>query len=400
MKIKILSFILDENGYVLDGSSGSEIGSKILMIIPADTCVSESLLETNVSVIVTNPMKNSKEPGLSSDAETTVRFLIEKEDKIPIIESVIPDVVTVEGGETVTIKGSNFLQDVKVFIDGREVSGINREGDGKTITFQAPPGREGRTQLQVMNPDGGIAIRDFQYVTTYTDPSITDFSPKAGNTGTLVLVKGDNFLPPDPTATTTEIHKLISTRILLQNRDINEYNIDPDSKRIKLQYYAPPEKEISGQFIRDEILSIEEAVDGRKYLRMADYWHSVLFSNDLGKFYTLRQDTNGNTILSDGVKNTYSINVKADNGEYKIFASKEGSSDYPIEIKTEEINGQDVTCLLIKESPEVRLYMQTLYKVDNKGIITGNNVKVIDKNQIIFKVPILTLGDGYYDLTY
>ena len=100
--------------------------------------------------------------------------------------------------ERLLLKGNNFLQDVRVFIDGSEVPKINREGDGKTITFVAPPGREGRTQLQVMNPNGSAAIRDFYYVKTYTDPKIIDFSPKAGNTGTLVLVKGDNFAT-DPT---------------------------------------------------------------------------------------------------------------------------------------------------------------------------------------------------------
>lgn len=58
-----------------------------------------------------------------------------------------------------------------------------------------------------------------------------------------------------------------------------------------------------------------------------------------------------------------------------------------------------VTTLTIHESSPIKLYMQTLYRVDGDGIIVGNNVKVIDKNTILFKVPILTLGDGYYDLT-
>ena len=110
----------------------------------------------------------------------------------------------------------------------------------------------------------------------------------------------------------------------------------------------------------------------------------------------------GNAILSDGV-NTYRLNVKYDSGEYKIFASKEGASDYLVEIETaeERIDGRDikVTTLTINEPSPVKLYMQTLYRVDSNGIIVGNNVKVVDKNTILFKVPILSLGDGYYDLT-
>ncbi|NLZ54115.1 MAG: cell surface receptor IPT/TIG domain-containing protein, partial [Thermoanaerobacteraceae bacterium] len=390
-KDSIQLYVMDDSGNIMDGTPGSETGSKILAVIPAETVVPKEYIDTNVPVVVTNPVRNSSSPGLSSEDSVMVRFTLIKDDKIPVIESVTPDVVTVDGGETVIIKGSNFLQDVKVFIDGREVSGVTREGDGKTLTFKAPPGREGMTQLQVMNPNGSIAIRDFYYVKTYTDPKITDFSPKAGNTGTLVLVNGDNFLPPDPTAIVSEIYKLIGTRVLLQNRDINEYNINPDAKRIELQYYSSPKN--------DEILRVEKAADGRMFLQMANYWHSVVFTDTSGKFYTLRQDVQGNAILSDGVRSTYSINVKYDDGEYKIFASKEGGSDYPVNIDTVEINGQNVTCLTIKESPEIKLYMQTLYKVDSNGIIVGNNVKVIDKNTILFKVPILTLGDGYYDLT-
>ena len=391
-------YVMDDSGNIIDGTPGNELGSKILVIIPEGTKIPKEYVDTNVSVVVTNPVRNSLSPGLPSEEQVMVKFTLAKEGKIPVISSVTPNVVTVDGGETVTISGSNFLPDVKVFIDGREVSGVTRAGDGKTLTFKAPPGREGTTQLQVMNPDGGIAIREFNYVKTYTNPKIADFSPKAGNTGTLVLVKGDNFLPPDPTSTaqtTSEIYKLVGTRILLQNRDINDYNVNPNTQRIELQYYASPEN--------NEILRIGTADDGRQYLQMADYWHSVVFTDGLGKFYTLRQDAQGSPILTDGVKNTYRLNVKHDGGEFKIFASKEGASDYLVEVKTdnETIGGKEikVTTLTIHEPDEVKLYMQTLYKVDNNGIIVGNNVKVIDKNTIIFRVPILTLGDGYYDLT-
>ncbi|GAQ25736.1 IPT/TIG domain-containing protein [Tepidanaerobacter syntrophicus] len=393
-------YVMDDAGNIMDGSTGQEAGTRILLTIPKDTKIPEEYVNTNVPVVVTNPVRNSDVPGLSSESSLMVKFILSKDDKTPVIESVVPDVVTVSGGETVTIKGSNFLQDVKVFIDGKEVSSIRREGDGKTITFKAPPGREGTTQLQVINPGGGIAVKEFNYVKTYTDPKITDFAPKVGNTGTLVLVTGDNFLAPDPTSTgttTSEIYKLIGTRILLQNQDINEYNTDPETKRITLQYYASPEN--------DEILSIGETVDGRKYLKIADYWHSIVFKDSQDKFYTLKQDFQGNAILSDGVKNTYTIGIKYDDtsNDYALMASKEGGSDYKIEIDTvnEIINGKDVkvTTLLIKENPSIKLYMQTLYKVDDSGVIVGNNVKVIDKNKIIFKVPKLSAGDGYYDLT-
>ena len=391
--------VLNNQGNIVDGTTGNEIGTKIRLIIPKDTPIPSEYIDTSVQVVITNPVRNSPDLGLSSEEPVMVRFLVVKEDKAPVIESITPDVVTVQGGEDVVIKGSNFLQDVKVFIDGTEVSNIKREGDGKTITFKAPPGREGVTQLQVMNPDGGIAIRDFYYVQTYTDPKIIDFSPKSGNTGTLVLVKGDNFLRPDPTATANEIYKLIGTRILLENRDINEYNTHPVTRRPILEYYRSPEN--------DEILSIKDAVDGSKYIHMADYWHSVIFSDESGKYYTLTKDARGNPILSDGVNNIYRIKLKAEEQDqqiiYKMYAEKEGAGEYLVkaELATKTIGGVEKTFteLIISETPQMRLSMQTPYRIDNIGIIVGNNVKVIDKNQILFTVPILTFGDGWYDVT-
>jgi len=370
-------YVQDSDGNILDGTSGNENGTRLTVVIPKGTKVPDSFVETSVPVIVTNPIRNSDQPGLSSDADVTVKFLTARADKIPVIESVTPDVVTVDGGETVTIKGSNFREDVKVFIDGKEVTGITRAGDGRTITFKAPPGREGQTQLLVMNPEGGIAIWDFNYVKTYTDPKITDFAPKAGNTGTLVQVKGDNFLAPDPTATADEIYKLIGTRILLEGQDINQYNTDPVTKKIVLQAYTSPEG--------DEIIGIGQKSDGGQYVKVADYWHSVILKDQNGKFYVISLDSQGNPVISDGVSNTYYISAESDGS---LIASEAGGSDYEMDC---DASGITIGSL--------RLTLWTPFKVDSSGEIVGDKVKVVDKNTIIFKVPILTLGDGWYDLT-
>ena len=39
-----------------------------------------------------------------------VKFMVVKDDKVPVIESITPDVVTVDGGETVTIKEVTFTR--------------------------------------------------------------------------------------------------------------------------------------------------------------------------------------------------------------------------------------------------------------------------------------------------
>ncbi|MDI3480616.1 MAG: hypothetical protein PWQ97_271 [Tepidanaerobacteraceae bacterium] len=373
-------YVEDSSGNVLDGSTGNEIGTRIVAVIPAGTEVPEAFVGTAIPVIITNPIRNSSQPGLSSDASVSVKFLLPSENKIPVIESVSPDVVTVDGGETVTVKGSNFQDGVKVYIAGNEVGGITRSGDGRTITFKAPSGKEGQTQLQILNPGGGMAVWDFYYVKTYTDPKITDFAPKAGNTGTLVQVKGDNFLLPDPTATADEIYKLIGTRILLEGQDINQYNIDPSTKKIVLQdYLAPP---------GDEIISIGENSDGSKFVKVADYWHSVLLKDtSANKFYTISFDTQGNPVISDGASNTYKVSISGES----LVASQVGGSDYILTVE----QSSSATQIVIGS---LRLVLQTPFKVEN-GVIVGDMVKVVDKNTIIFRVPILTLGDGWYDLT-
>ncbi|MCL6561181.1 MAG: IPT/TIG domain-containing protein, partial [Firmicutes bacterium] len=373
-------YVEDSGGNTLDGSTGSELGTRIVAVIPAGTTIPETFIGASIPVIITNPIRNSLQMGLSSDSTVTVKFLLPVDGKVPVIESVSPDVVTVDGGETVTVSGSNFQSGVKVYIAGKEVSGITRSGDGKTITFKAPAGKEGKTQLEVLNPGGGMAVWDFYYVKTYTDPKITDFAPKAGNTGTLVQVKGENFLPPDPTATADEIYKLIGTRILLEGQDINQYNIDSSTKKIILLDYLAPED--------DKIIRIEENSDGGKYVRVADYWHSIVLKDEsANKFYTITLDSQGNPEISDGSTSTYEIGIS--NGS--LIATKVGGSDYSFDLE----QGASATYISIGS---LRLKMMTPFKVEG-GVITGDMVKVLDKNTIIFKVPILTLGDGWYDLT-
>ena len=96
---------------------------------------------------VTNPMRNSTGEGLSTQIADYIEFVNPDTSKYPIIQNVTPNVVAVEGGEEIIVTGSNFTDGVRVFIDGAEVQSIKREADGKTITFKAPPGREGQTQL-------------------------------------------------------------------------------------------------------------------------------------------------------------------------------------------------------------------------------------------------------------
>lgn len=369
--------VLDAAGRELDGTTGSELGTKILVMLPQGTSV-ENLGKTFIRV--TNPTRNTEEMGLSTLQPDFIEFVNPEANKNPIITSVRPDTVAVDGGEEIVIEGSNFLNGVKVFIDGQEVTPITRQEDGRRITFKAPPGREGETQIQVMNPEGGMDTRPFTYVITFTNPRIIDFSPKSGNTNTLVIIKGENFLKPDPTATAESIYRLIGTRVMLGDQEINEYNLDPITKRITLRDYTSPAD--------DPIFSIENGG-----LRWADYYSGVILeTEDLPhRFYTIDVNGRGEVILSDGASNSYTIRLNE--AKDAIMADKEGGNLHPLTIEQDHliIEPADAT-----DSP-IRLNMKTLYKVEGNQIV-GNRVRVNDRNEIYFRVPVLG-ADGYYDLT-
>lgn len=368
--------IFNDAGEELDGTEGNEIGTKILVTIPKGTTI-DTIGKTFVRI--TNPVRNSENMGLNVQKNNAVEFVVPSGNKVPVINDVNPNVVTVDGGEEVEITGSNFQAGVMVFIDGAKVENINRSEDGKSITFTSPEGREGETQLLVMNEEGGMDIFPFTYVKTYTNPQITDFSPKEGNTGALVVVNGDNFLLPDPTADEDSILKLIGTRILLEGEDINTYNLDTSTKEIELQDYTA---------LGDakKVLAISNGA-----LELQDYYHSIVLHDETNdSFYTIEVDVKNKPYITNGVDEEYKLSadgsdIKADKvggGTFILSVGTDGTGDY-----IELTDGIETKTLRIK----------TPFKVEN-NVITGDNVKVIDKNTIYFTVPILQ-ADGYYDLT-
>ncbi|AOT70160.1 IPT/TIG domain-containing protein [Geosporobacter ferrireducens] len=376
--------VLDASGNELDGTEGNEIGTKIIVVVPNDKTVS-TLGKTFLRV--TNPVRNSDTLGLSAQRTDFIEFVNPDANKNPIISSVKPDTVSVDGGEEVIIEGSNFLSGIKVFIDGTEVTGVNRQEDGKKITIKAPKGREGETQLLVMNPEGGTDSRPFTYVKTFTNPKITDFSPKRGNTGTLVIIKGENFLKPEPTAPEDSIYRLIGTRVLLGNIEVNEYNLDPITKKIVLRDYAASSQQ-------DPIFRIDST---NKSLKVADYFSGLILEAEGSspkQFYTIDVDQKGVVWLTDGASNQY--RVQLNESKTAIMANKEGGSIHPLQISDNRI--QIGAAGAGTFTPIVTLNFRTPYKIDDSNNIVGNRIRVTSRNEIYFRVPILE-ADGYYDVT-
>lgn len=386
--------VFDGTGKELDGSDGNEIGERILVVIPAGSKV-KNLGKTFVRV--SNPTRNSENTGMPGLKIDSVEFVNPDASKQPVITAVSPSVVTTEGGEPIAIEGSNFAQGVKIFIDGEEITSIVRQGDGKKITLTSPKGREGYTYLVVMNPEGAAASWPFTYVKTYTNPKITEFTPKSGNTGTLMIIKGENFLKPDPAASMFNQMRLIGTRVLLEGVDVNKYNLNAYTKAIEMRDYKSP-LTYNGQ--NYQILSIETNSAGDKYLKIADYYSAIILQemNNMS-FYTLDVDVKGNILLSNGSGDNYTLKLSPDGT--RIIAEKDGEIS-----RTVIVDESDPDFSVIRlddndpDTQDIFLKLRTFYKVESingSEIITGKNARVVDSGLIYVTIPVLD-ADGYYDV--
>jgi hypothetical protein len=219
--------IINENDQVVTGTEVNEIGERIIFRLPED--ISLDLDDTTKNIQVINPSRGSDNSGNKSIYQNLLEF-VETTDA-PIIDSVEPNLVTIEGGVEVRVTGSNFKEGVVVYLDGKEITGVQREidssGNQVVLTFTAPPNRVTDTQLQVMNPSGGIDVADFFYIDSFEkDPIITSFSPEKGRKDTVVSIKGDNFLTANPTVENLSginVYTMIGTRVKLDGEDVNKY---------------------------------------------------------------------------------------------------------------------------------------------------------------------------------
>jgi|GEM_PF-4984031 len=143
---------------------------------------------------------------------------------MPIIDSVNPDKVAVGKEEQVIIKGRNFQTGATITVDGEVVTSPAIDVVKGTITFKAPKGRPGLTYIQVINPDGGFASTQFEYVQTFSQPTIQKIIPNVGGRGSLVIIKGTGFYPANNHPEYDDNGK-IGTKVIIDGKDINtSYN--------------------------------------------------------------------------------------------------------------------------------------------------------------------------------
>lgn len=120
-------------------------------------------------------------------------------DPVPVVSSVSPIELQAQGGQTLTVTGSRFVDGSQVVIGGQLASGIFVASDGNSLTCVTPPSPGVTTgqDVVVIRPDGrearlrGVVFYEEAPVPTEVDPAL---GPTSG--GTLHTIKGGGFTSP------------------------------------------------------------------------------------------------------------------------------------------------------------------------------------------------------------
>ncbi|GAU77808.1 IPT/TIG domain-containing protein [Fusibacter sp. 3D3] len=371
--------VINSAGNVVDGTNTNQIGQKILIMIPNTTLIADGGIK---HLQVTNPMRDSDEPGKANIKSDYIEFI--KTADIPVIESVKPNIITVEGNEEILITGSNLQDGLKLYLDGEPITTFTREldttGNKILITFTAPKGREGTTQLQVVNPGGGIAVSDFTYVKTFNkNPVLTSFTPKMGTYDTMVVINGDNFLKPDPTAITEsgiDAYRLIGTRVKIDGREVNDYNLNAYGNIEYLPFTVPSEN----------ILIDQDA--GKAVFSSFSENTKILNANDL-TVAALTNDASKNPAIQwNGERYAF----KYAGGVYSAY----NSSDTLIGVATITFDGNDQTTIAIAGGPT---FIATM---NNNIVRVGKNPDGVDFAYLSDYAENVILTDGleHFTLSY
>ena len=391
------NFVILNGNAEVTGITNNEVGNRILLTLQAgpDGYPNDGFPMTSIGrdVVIWNPVRRSS--GFSIPFPFTMPyeiFMIIPENDFPNITDVNPNLVDTAGGTQVVITGTNLRTGAQVYIDGKLVPGVTISGDNTRITFNAPPGRAGTTQLSVANPNnGGIATWPFAYTRTYTQPTLISVSPPEGTTNTLVTLKGTNFASPDPSILVDSIsnidellmYRLIGARVQLGGHDINEYY--RVGGRITLQTYMDG---IDSRVVENPPF----VMDANGFIQMDQNYEGVFFWDAADKkFYVIRRDVRGNFVLDDGYGLQYSITHDGSN-----FQANSGGASYPINQST---NGR-----LIFNGITLDAY--TPYKIERVSgydEITGLRVFYRDSSTLNIKIPVMLnspwTGDGLYDVS-
>lgn len=136
-----------------------------------------------VNVVVTTPAGNT------SNAYSGYTY------KLPAITTISPTQGPVDGGTTVTINGSFFVNGSSVTFGGAEATNVTWVSASKLTAVTSPAYAAGLSDIVVVTPYGFASNSLTGY--TYKLPAITSLIPATGSVdgGTVLTVTGTHFVP-------------------------------------------------------------------------------------------------------------------------------------------------------------------------------------------------------------
>ena len=211
--------VLDAAGNVVDGQARKS-GTQVKFTIPKGMAGVNGFAD--VTIYNPNPLGGL---GGKDTKETVFEYVVPAPGALlPQITTVTPDKVGVGKMEEIIVRGKNFQPGILVTVDGEIIQNPIVDIVKGTIVFKVPAGRPGKTFIQVINPDGGFASADFEYIQTFSQPVLTKIIPNFGAKGNLVIIKGSNFYPANPQGENDDIK--IGTKVYIDGKDINKIYYD------------------------------------------------------------------------------------------------------------------------------------------------------------------------------
>ncbi len=123
-------------------------------------------------------------------------FTYEDTTDAPTITSLTPAAGDSTGGETVTIKGTNFgddEDDITVYFGDQEADIDSVNSSGTTLKVEAPEGTEGTTVRVSVVTDDGTSANTLADDYAYGLPTIASIVPTVGTSGITAIIWGTGF---------------------------------------------------------------------------------------------------------------------------------------------------------------------------------------------------------------
>lgn len=370
--------IKDNRGNILDGQENRQLGSILTIDVKKDIKL-EGINTGNLNdlrnLILRNPLK-TEDDDMGESHTGEISFVEQSDDTAPLIERIVPeDGVPSDGQTGVIIHGTNFDKNLSLRLDGEEITPIEHNSVGTQLTFDLPaknisPSPNKDFEIIVQNPNGELDTVFINYIEPGRDIIFTDFNPKKGTEDTLVTITGDTFLQASNGKVTditgNGIYRLIGTRVLLGDKDINEYNTEEGEIELK-EFDKAPENWIKA---KDRELVVD------------DIYHDIILDDGNNNYYSITFDEKiGKYKITDGGTSIYTLGL--DSGKVKAY-----SGNTPVDLKVEKDK-----LVLGKKT----LTIKTPYKIEGEQIV-GNRVKVLNPTEMRIRIP-KKAREGLYDIT-